>query len=63
MSFIRVYRYKVYNAEYGAFVDTEFPVFATLEKIYLLKAQPILEPSLEIEQSQLNPNGFYHYSN
>jgi hypothetical protein len=62
MSFVHVYRYRVFNAEYGTFIDTEFPVYATLEKITSLKAQPILGASLEIEESQLNPQGFYHHS-
>jgi hypothetical protein len=62
VSSIRVYRYKVFNAEHGAFIDTEFPVYATLEKINSLKAQPILGVCLEIEESQLNPQGFHHPS-
>ena len=62
MSLTRVYRYKVFNAEHGAFVDTEFPVYATLEKITSLKAQPIFEAALDIEESQLNAQGFYHPS-
>ncbi len=52
MAFIRVYRYKVFNDEYGTFVNTEFPVYATLEKITSLKAQPILTASIEIEKSK-----------
>jgi hypothetical protein len=63
VSLVRVYRYKVFNNEHGAFIDTEFPVYATLEKIASLKAQPILSTSLEIEESQVNPQGFHHPSN
>jgi len=60
MAIIRVYRYKVFNREHGAVVDTEFPVFATLEKISSLKAQQVLTAWLEIEESQLSSEGFYH---
>ena len=60
MSLIRLYRYKIFNNEHGAFVDTEFRVYAPLEKISSLRAQPILEESIEVEESQLNRQGFYH---
>ena len=59
MSLIRVYRYRVFNAEHGAFIDTEFPVYATVEKIASLKAQLISGLSLEIEKSEVSSEGFH----
>lgn len=63
MSVIRVYRYKVFSPEHGTFVDTEFAVYATSEKIASLKAQPIPGVYLEVEESHLTSGGFYHPSN
>lgn len=60
MSFIRIYRFKIFNEEHGAFVDTELSVYAPLEIITSLRAQPIWEEHIEVEESQLNQKGFYH---
>jgi hypothetical protein len=62
VSLIRVYRYKVFSPEHGAFVDTEIPVYATLEKIASLKAQSISGAYLEVDESHLSSGGFYHPS-
>lgn len=60
MATIDVYRYKVFNNEHGAFVDTKIPVYATLEKIKELGAKPINSSLLKIDELKLNDQGFYH---
>lgn len=62
VSLIRVYRYKVFSHEHSALVDTELPVYATLEMIASLKAELISGAYLEVEESHLNSGGFYHPS-
>lgn len=55
-----VYRYKVYSDEHGSFIDTKESVWATLEKISSIGAQPIEEKFIEVENSKINEEGFYH---
>lgn len=49
-----------YGFHSRAFVDTEVPVYAPLQKIESLKAQPIANAYLDIEESQLNSQGFHY---
>lgn len=60
MATIDVYRYKVFSHEHGSFVDTKVPVYAMLEKIKELGAEPINWSLLKIDESELNDQGFYH---
>ncbi len=60
MPLTRVYRYKVYSDEHGSFIDTKVSVWATLEKISSIGAQPIAEKSIEVEGLKISEDGFYH---
>lgn len=60
MATIEVYRYKVFSNEHGSFVETKVPVYATLEKIKELGAEPINLSLQKIDESKLNDQGFYH---
>ncbi len=60
MPLIRVYKYKVYSDEHGAFIDTNVSVWATPEKISSLGAQRIEEQFIDVEESKINNEGFYH---
>jgi hypothetical protein len=62
MPMIRVYRYKIYNDEQGVFLDTEFEVYAPADKIAKMGGRAIESEYLEIDDSQLNEQGFYHPS-
>jgi hypothetical protein len=59
MTTIYVFRYKVYSPEHGTHLETDFPVYATLEKIDALKAEPVISSRLEIDETQLNDDGRY----
>jgi hypothetical protein len=60
MANVRVYRYEVFNAEQGMFLDTTFEVYATLEKINALSARAQFSVWRDVEPSELNERGFYH---
>ena len=60
MAIVDVYSYKVFSNEHGSFVDTNVTVYATLEKIKGLGAEPIISSLQRIDESKLNDQGFYH---
>ena len=59
MSLTRVYKYKVHSDEHGSFVDTKVLVWATLEKISSISAQPIMKEFIDVPDSKII-DGFYH---